>query len=76
MKKSILNLGTAIKKSEQKAITGGYSGYGGGGGNPGPPPQTCCYQVSASSAVQTASCSTAQSIIWLYGTPSGGYWPC
>jgi hypothetical protein len=73
MKKSLLNLGTAIKKAEQKAITGGY---GGGGGYSGPPQQTCCYQVSAASGIQTADCYTAQRIINIYGSPTGSYWPC
>lgn len=73
MKKSILKLGTAIQREEQKAITGGYSGYGGGGNNGGPPAQNCWYCVSQSSGVQYASCSTAQYTMWLYGAPSGSW---
>jgi hypothetical protein len=71
MKKSILNLGTAIKRAEQKEITGGYSGYGGSGGSGSS--SNCWYCVSSSSGVQYASCSTAQYTMWLYGSPSGSW---
>jgi hypothetical protein len=73
MKKSILNLGKALKKAEQREISGGYGGGSGGYGGGGGTTEVCCLYNNFGT---TCGVTRAFAEFYVNANPSTSYFIC